>query len=70
MHIWHDYLTYMYGMKFIVLVTETKTPSKITRDHPTDGRTDTTSYRDATAHLKTDILVFVAGNVTDNSLRP
>ena len=36
-------------------------PSKITRDirtdgptaGPTDGRTDTTSYRDATAHLKT-----------------
>ena len=35
-------------------------PSKITRDGPTDGptdgrtegRTDTTSYRDATAHLK------------------
>ena len=33
-------------------------PSKITRDirtyGPTDLRTDTTSYRDATAHLKTN----------------
>ena len=31
-------------------------PSKITRDGPTDGRTDTTSFRDATAHLKIEII--------------